>query len=817
MNNSISKLIILTLFVLFNVNNAHSQTNCNNFPLPAIRVTIASTFQSSGISIGNLPAGATSSITAVSIPNGLDQVYSVKMQLNGCASEKLIRYSINRNYVEKYAATCSRIVNVATGKVMEVVGNSQAENAPIRLATPNGSANQIWQQVYDFNPGEGFISKSSGKWLTLNGAPCADGTTLKQTTNKFLTAQRLSNITSGKLRTYDNSCTKYLKADSLTTNIVVGTNDGTDRYNWRVETATCPVVNCPPLSPIVGSSTACVGVPIQLTGPAVKENAAWFVSDANVVAKINSDGIVTGLRVGTVTVKFEVIEGGCLNSVTKTITFTDCRVPITIDAAKCYRISNPYSKQSLEVLASSTANGAQIDQAPASTGANQLWQIKKLTDGTYNIISKSSGKAMVVPNCLDGALPQQVMASGVTNQKWRLEDRGFNTYRFANVTCNKAIRGNISTNIVDLGGDAAGPIDYDWVISEATCPTTTPPPPTTVFSSTLCYSLTARHSSKIMEIATNSTANLINIQQGTWASLPRQVWRIKSVAGSAGVFYTLVNGFSGKVADVEQDLTTDGANILQYNGNGGTNQQWRFDKNTEGYYVVSAKHSDKAIDVKAASTANGANIQQYTKSGGTNQQWTVASVACPTGVVPLISAQIYTADGYREGRKSILTWVSNAADADYFTVEKLNKNGEFETLDRVNAQSARVISDKNYYNYADNQTLDGENTYRITLVTDNAPPQYSHLISLNFNKATDFNLFPNPTNGYLDIDLTAYENRVVNLSVIDATGRTVFSSSIEKAGKTQRIDLNNNETGLYILRLQTAGKRDVTRLFNILR
>jgi glucose/arabinose dehydrogenase len=334
-----------------------------------------------------------------------------------------------------------------------------------------------------------------------------------------------------------------------------------------------------------------------------------------------------------------------------------------------------------------------------------------------------------------------------------------------------------------------------------------------LFDATKCYRFMARHSGKVMETASSSTDNGVKAQQNSWSGTKMQVWRIKPIDGT---YYRILNGNSGKALDVKGAFTADGTFLQQYNNNGGANQQFKFEASSS-YYFISARHSGKYLDVSGSSTANGAGIVQMPKKGTNNQQWTVSSVSCPTGTVALLASQIYTADGYREGRKGILTWVSNASDADYFTIEKLDKNGDFETLDVVNAKLLDDNIDKNYYSYTDNQTFDGENTYRITLTTDNAAPQYSNLISLNFKAAIDFAVFPNPTSDYVDVDLKLYEDRPVVLTVIDLKGQTVRSVSFEKANKTQRVDLDGLSNGQYLLRIHTATKRDVTRLFNITR
>jgi PA14 domain/Ricin-type beta-trefoil lectin domain-like/Secretion system C-terminal sorting domain len=334
------------------------------------------------------------------------------------------------------------------------------------------------------------------------------------------------------------------------------------------------------------------------------------------------------------------------------------------------------------------------------------------------------------------------------------------------------------------------------------------------FSATKCYRFTAAHSGKVMEVVGNSTKNDAAIQQNTWASTKAQVWRIKAVDAT---YYRIMNGNSGKALEMPKSSTVDGTVFQQNTYNSTTNQQFKFET-IGSNFNVSVRHSGKYLDVNGASIANNATIIQWPKNGGTNQQWTVGEVGCPSGTVALVSSRIYSAEGYREGRKGIITWVSNASDADYFNVEKLNKNGDFEILDVVNAKPVTEFADKNYYSFTDNQTNDGENIYRVTLIIDSdTPPQYSNLVTLNFRTLNDFVLYPNPANDFVDVDLVPYEQLPVLMTVIDVSGREVRFSSIERAKKTHRVNLEGLMSGQYILRIHTEGKRDITRLFNITR
>ncbi|WP_100447515.1 RICIN domain-containing protein [Glycomyces xiaoerkulensis] len=93
------------------------------------------------------------------------------------------------------------------------------------------------------------------------------------------------------------------------------------------------------------------------------------------------------------------------------------------------------------------------------------------------------------------------------------------------------------------------------------------------------------------------------------------------VSGDAGDTSTMVARHSGKCADVVNGSSEDGAEIIQYDCHGGSNQDWQFQSTGDGYYQIVSWASGKCLDVSDESTDNGAQIIQWSCGGGTNQQW----------------------------------------------------------------------------------------------------------------------------------------------------------------------------------------------------
>lgn len=136
-----------------------------------------------------------------------------------------------------------------------------------------------------------------------------------------------------------------------------------------------------------------------------------------------------------------------------------------------------------------------------------------------------------------------------------------------------------------------------------------------------------------------------------------------TVTGTAATYNTLIARHSSKCADVTSQSLWPGAQIKQYDCNGGANQKYWFKSVGSGYYQlmvrnssqcvqenastvtqencaasatnqqwsltttgsyvkVTSRASGECLDVNGASTANGAALITYTCNGGTNQQWT---------------------------------------------------------------------------------------------------------------------------------------------------------------------------------------------------
>jgi hypothetical protein len=75
----------------------------------------------------------------------------------------------------------------------------------------------------------------------------------------------------------------------------------------------------------------------------------------------------------------------------------------------------------------------------------------------------------------------------------------------------------------------------------------------------------------------------------------------------------------GQVADDSGNSKSSGGQIIQWDANGGANQQWTFTSNGSGYYTIKNVYSGLCLE--PASTTDGALTEEITCSSSTSQLW----------------------------------------------------------------------------------------------------------------------------------------------------------------------------------------------------
>jgi Ricin-type beta-trefoil lectin domain/Cellulase (glycosyl hydrolase family 5) len=91
-----------------------------------------------------------------------------------------------------------------------------------------------------------------------------------------------------------------------------------------------------------------------------------------------------------------------------------------------YQVTSRNSGKVVDVVGSSTANGAEVKQYTYNGGGNQKWAFEDLGNGYVRIVNQYSGKCLDVSgvSTADGANIIQYTCNGGSNQQWQMQTSG---------------------------------------------------------------------------------------------------------------------------------------------------------------------------------------------------------------------------------------------------------------------------------------------------------------------------------------------------------------------------------------------------------
>lgn len=113
------------------------------------------------------------------------------------------------------------------------------------------------------------------------------------------------------------------------------------------------------------------------------------------------------------------------------------------------------------------------------------------------------------------------------------------------------------------------------------------------------------------------------IQQFTNVNANYQEWYLENLGNG---YYHIRNVASGDMLDVSGSSTSDGTNVIQWPNNDGWNQQWQLipvlDAHSTGdAWKIKNRNSGKLLEISGQSTSDGGQAIQWEDNGGYNQQW----------------------------------------------------------------------------------------------------------------------------------------------------------------------------------------------------
>jgi hypothetical protein len=334
--------------------------------------------------------------------------------------------------------------------------------------------------------------------------------------------------------------------------------------------------------------------------------------------------------------------------------------------------------------------------------------------------------------------------------------------------------------------------------------------PVSGFDPNKCYKIINKYTGKSLDVYGANSANYTQILQWSYHGGANQQWRV--ISNGDGTF-DIKNRASGKLLDIQQSggSCANGIKTEQYQDDNTGSQQWYLMKQADGTYKMKNKTCGKIIKVNGGSYQDGAPVVLWDDFGAEYFKWRIEEVVC-TAAHYLSSAEVLRMDANAENGRARIEWMNNTGfKTDYFEVQKAdNATGDYTTLEAVNVSNK--TNELEHYTAYDKNPNDGDNTYRVRAILDDGTIQITDVKTVKFRGLGELQVYPNPSNSIINVDLSKYKGQEVDIHLYNQIGMEVLSMPVQKVGDAPvEVDLRGIMDGHFVLRVSAKGKRDVIK------
>jgi hypothetical protein len=273
--------------------------------------------------------------------------------------------------------------------------------------------------------------------------------------------------------------------------------------------------------------------------------------------------------------------------------------------------------KAVDVSGGSKEDRANVQIYDANETNAQYWIFLKNPDGTWRIENLSSGLELELAGggVEENTNVQQYHSNGTEAQKWNLNRNEDGSYTFISAKAGKALdiayagmTDGTNVQIHTPNGTPAQQFYLDYTGMDTV-------------SDTRYTVKSALAGGRVLDISNGSTENGANVQLWDANGSNAQKFMIQY---SGNGYCRIVNAGSGKVLDVWNGEAVSGNNVQQYEWNGSAAQLWKADPNDDGSIVFrSALNENLVLDVAGGTDAAGANLQIYEANGSAAQNWMI--------------------------------------------------------------------------------------------------------------------------------------------------------------------------------------------------
>ncbi|MFT7614348.1 MAG: hypothetical protein ACI9J3_003330, partial [Parvicellaceae bacterium] len=221
----------------------------------------------------------------------------------------------------------------------------------------------------------------------------------------------------------------------------------------------------------------------------------------------------------------------------------------------------------------------------------------------------------------------------------------------------------------------------------------------------------------------------------------------------------------------------------------------------------------------SAMVMNANNANTLTVALPVNQQFTLAVInncgdtikkdtAWVSATCVSLPIELLSFDGYKDGSVNHLEWTSAIEiNNDVFIIERSTDGVNFNSLGTV--LGAGNSSTTLHYNFIDDAPENGTNYYRLKQVDFDGAFSYSQMIAIANDEKKMTSIYPNPTNGILNIS-AKNRNKITHVFVQDTHGGVV-----ETYTTPDQINISHLSSGMYFIQILHQDNKTETLKINL--
>ena len=283
-----------------------------------------------------------------------------------------------------------------------------------------------------------------------------------------------------------------------------------------------------------------------------------------------------------------------------------------------YEIRSAVSGKNLEVYGVSTLGGAKITQWYATGGKNQKWKVENQADGSVRITNVNSGLVLDYNGSVNAY--EQWDWHGGSNQRWEISktstEGNYCIRNQSNGYAMDVLYGTMEDGQHVVSYEYNGGVNQQWQFIKTDCNATQVVPDG-------YYEIKSAVSGKDLEVYGASLLGGGKVTQWDSTGGNNQKWKLENQSDGT---IRLTNVNSGLVLDYNASTNS----YEQWDWHGGSNQRWQISKSQAGNYYIRNMSNNHAMDVLYGSMNNGQYVMDYEYNGGINQQWQLVPVELKT-------------------------------------------------------------------------------------------------------------------------------------------------------------------------------------------